>query len=78
LLSAFQLGGALACCEFSPLIDELEAALASGTNARGIEMLTRLTDLFVDGASRYSEEQIGIFDDVMARLISTIEAKGRA
>ena len=61
-----------------PLIDELEAALASGTNARGIEMLTRLTDLFVDGASRYSEEQIGIFDDVMARLVSTIEAKDRA
>jgi uncharacterized protein (DUF2336 family) len=61
-----------------PLIDELKAALASGTNARGIEMLTRLTDLFVDGASRYSEEQIGIFDDVMARLVSTIEAKDRA
>jgi uncharacterized protein (DUF2336 family) len=61
-----------------PLIDELEAALASGTNARGIEMLARLTDLFVDGASRYSEEQIGIFDDVMARLVSTIEAKDRA
>jgi uncharacterized protein (DUF2336 family) len=61
-----------------PLIDEIEAALASGTNARGIEMLTRLTDLFVDGASRYSEEQIGIFDDVMARLVSTIEAKDRA
>jgi uncharacterized protein (DUF2336 family) len=61
-----------------PLIVELEAALASGTNARGIEMLTRLTDLFVDGASRYSEEQIGIFDDVMARLVSTIEAKDRA
>jgi uncharacterized protein (DUF2336 family) len=61
-----------------PLIDEIEAALASGTNARGIEMLTRLTDLFVDGASRYSEEQIGIFDDVMARLVSTVEAKDRA
>jgi uncharacterized protein (DUF2336 family) len=61
-----------------PLIDELEAALASGTNARGIEMLTRLTNLFVDSASRYSEEQICIFDDVMARLVSTIEAKDRA
>jgi uncharacterized protein (DUF2336 family) len=41
-------------------------------------MLTRITDLFVGGATRYSEEQIGIFDDVMVRLVSTIEAKARA
>jgi uncharacterized protein (DUF2336 family) len=61
-----------------PLIDELEAALTSGTNSRRIEMLTRITDLFIGGAARYSEEQIGIFDDVMVRLISTIEAKARA
>jgi uncharacterized protein (DUF2336 family) len=61
-----------------PLIDELEAALTSGTNSRRIEMLTRITDLFVGGAARYSEEQIGVFDDVMVRLVSTIEAKARA
>jgi uncharacterized protein (DUF2336 family) len=61
-----------------PLIGELEAALTSGTNSRRIEMLTRITDLFVGGAARYSEEQIGVFDDVMVRLVSTIEAKARA
>jgi uncharacterized protein (DUF2336 family) len=61
-----------------PLIDELEAALTSGTNSRRIEMLTRITDLFVGGAARYSEEQIGVFDDVMVRLVSIIEAKARA
>ncbi len=61
-----------------PLIDELEAALSSGTNARRIEMLTRVTDLFVGGATRYSEEQIGIFDDVMVRLMSGIETKARS
>ena len=61
-----------------PLIDELEAALSSGTNTRRIEMLTRITDLFVGGAPRYSEDQIGVFDDVMVRLTSTIEAKARA
>ena len=60
------------------LLDELEAALASGTNTRRIEMLRRITDLFVDGASRYSEGQIGLFDDVMARLIAAIETKARA
>ncbi len=61
-----------------PLLDELEAALTSGTNSRRIEMLTRITDLFVGGATRYSEDQIGLFDDVMARLVHTIEAKARA
>jgi uncharacterized protein (DUF2336 family) len=61
-----------------PLIDELEAALTSGTNSRRIEMLTRITDLFVGDAARFSEEQIGVFDDVMVRLVSTIEAKARA
>jgi len=50
------------------LIDELETAVTSGTElAPGFEMLTRITDLFVGGAARYSEEQIGVFDDVMVR-----------
>ena len=61
-----------------PLLDELEAALASGRNTRRIEMLTRITDLFVGGAARFSEDQIGVFDDVMVRLVHTIEAKARA
>ena len=61
-----------------PLLDDLEAALASGNNTRRIEMLTRITDLFVGGAPRFSETQIGVFDDVMVRLVNTIEAKARA
>src|SRR6476659_1994786 len=61
-----------------PIIDELEAALASGTNARRIEMLTRITDLFVGGAPRFTEAQTGVFDDIMVRLVSAIEAKARA
>jgi uncharacterized protein (DUF2336 family) len=61
-----------------PLLDELEAALASGDINRRIDILTRLTDLFINGAERYSEDQVGVFDDVMARLVNTIEAKVRA
>jgi len=60
-----------------PLIDELEAALSAGSDARRIEMLSRITDLFIGAAERYSEDQVGVFDDVMARLVSTIEAKAR-
>jgi uncharacterized protein (DUF2336 family) len=61
-----------------PLLDELETALASGSPARGNEILTSVTDLFINGAPRFSEEQIGVFDDVMARLMAKIEAKARA
>jgi uncharacterized protein (DUF2336 family) len=61
-----------------PLLDELEDALASGNINRRIDILTRITDLFINGADRFSEDQVGIFDDVMARLVNTIEVKVRA
>jgi uncharacterized protein (DUF2336 family) len=60
------------------LIDELEAALASSDISRRIGILTRVTDLFVTGAELYSEEQVAVFDDVMARLVTAIEAEARA
>jgi len=61
-----------------PLLDELEGALASGDINRRIDILTRITDLFINGAGRYSEDQVGVFDDIMARLVNAIEAKARA
>jgi uncharacterized protein (DUF2336 family) len=61
-----------------PLLDELEAAVASGTSTRRVEILTQVTDLFVGGAPRFSDDQVGLFDDVMLRLVNTIETKARA
>ena len=61
-----------------PLLDELETALSSGSFDRRNQILTSVTDLFINGAPHFSEDQITIFDDVIARLISTIEAKARA
>ncbi len=60
------------------LIDELERALAAGTNAQRITMLARITDLFIEGANRYSAGQINLFDEVIAKLVVAIEAKARA
>jgi len=60
------------------LIDELECALAAGSNVQRITMLARITDLFVEGASCYSDGQITLFDEVIARLITAIETKARA
>lgn len=60
------------------LIDELEHALASGTHERRAAMLGRITDLFTEGASRYSESQLNLFDEVMGKLVVAIETKARA
>ena len=61
-----------------PLLDDLEAAVASGSDTRRAEMLARIADLFVNGAPHYSEDQIALFDDVMMRLLNTTEVKARA
>jgi uncharacterized protein (DUF2336 family) len=61
-----------------PLVEEFEAALASGNVARRIDILTRITDLFISGVERYSKDQIDLFDDVMTRLVRTVVAKTRA
>jgi uncharacterized protein (DUF2336 family) len=61
-----------------PLLDELETALTSRSIPRRVDILSRVTDLFVNNAANYSEEQIGVFDDVMARLVNVIETKARA
>ncbi len=61
-----------------PLINELEAALTGGTPARRHEILMRITDLFISDAPLYTEEQVGVFDEIMLRLVNTIEAKARA
>jgi uncharacterized protein (DUF2336 family) len=57
------------------LIEELERTLASGTNEQRVQALGRITDLFVASAERYSDEQIGLFDDVILRIAAKIEAK---
>ena len=60
------------------LIGELEQAIASGTAERRVASLWHVTDLFITGASRYSDEQISLFDDVITRLAAQIEVTARA
>ena len=60
-----------------PLVEEFEAALASGSVSRRIDILERITDLFISGARHYSKDQIDLFDDVMTRLVRTVVAKTR-
>src|SRR5947208_7353442 len=60
------------------LLDELQATLAHGTVARRVEALRRVTDLFLNGAVDYSDEQISLFDDVFQCLMHHIETSARA
>src|SRR6202166_500662 len=60
------------------LLDELQTTLAHGTVARRVETLRRVTDLFISGAVDYSDEQIGLFDDVFQCLTVHIETSAKA
>ncbi|CCD98588.1 DUF2336 domain-containing protein [Bradyrhizobium sp. STM 3809] len=60
------------------LLDELEDTLAHGTVARRVETLRKVTDLFVEGAADFADDQVALFDDVFACLIDHIEVSARA
>jgi uncharacterized protein (DUF2336 family) len=60
------------------LAEELEAVVASGTAARRSNILSRVTDLFVYDAARYSPDQVRLFGDVMERLARGMGAEARA
>ncbi len=60
------------------LISEVESAVASGSADKRVEVLRRITDLFMVRADQYSDEQIKVFDGVISQLVDQIEAKARA
>jgi uncharacterized protein (DUF2336 family) len=60
------------------LIGELESAIQSGSKEKRVATLRSVTDLFLSGADRFSEEQIDVFDDVLGHLIKRIESKALA
>jgi uncharacterized protein (DUF2336 family) len=60
------------------LVNELENAISHKDVVHRADTLRRLTDLFVLGATKYSGEQVALFDDVMSRLIEEVEISARA
>ena len=57
------------------LIDELEGILASKNVSRRAAILRRVTDLFVVGSGRFSEDEVELFDDVMGKLLDDIPVR---
>lgn len=60
------------------VLEELEEALSTHAIAYRAETLRRITDLFLGAAADYDEREVGLFDDVMVRLVGEIESSVRA
>jgi uncharacterized protein (DUF2336 family) len=66
------------CGENQSLLDELNAAVATGGENARRRILERIADLFAAGSRGYSSDQIALFDDVLQELAADIEVKARA
>ncbi|MGZ5867146.1 MAG: DUF2336 domain-containing protein [Xanthobacteraceae bacterium] len=52
---------------------EIETSLGPGPSKRGNTVLRSVTELFIDRAEDYSDEQVEVFDDVMQCLLGHTE-----
>jgi uncharacterized protein (DUF2336 family) len=57
------------------IVDEVEAAINIGSAEKRLETARRVTDLFLESAGSFNSEQIELFDNVLERLIKTIEMR---
>jgi uncharacterized protein (DUF2336 family) len=62
----------------SNLIDELEFVLSSSSQEHRADILRKITDMFIGGATSYSDEQLKLFDDILTRLTQEIEDSVKA
>jgi uncharacterized protein (DUF2336 family) len=60
------------------IIDEVEAAINIGSPEMRLDTVKRVTNLFLASAGSFNSEQIELFDDVLERLIKTIEIRAIA
>jgi uncharacterized protein (DUF2336 family) len=60
------------------IVDEVETAINTGSAEKRLETAKRVTDLFLASAGSFTSEQIELFDNVLERLIKTIEIRAIA
>jgi uncharacterized protein (DUF2336 family) len=60
------------------IIAEIEGTFANGSAGKQAEILRRVTDLFLAGVDKYSDEHVDLFDGVISRIAEKIETKARA
>ena len=60
------------------IIAELEDAVRGGSSEKRVSTLRQVTDLFLNGGERLSEDQIKVFDEVLCLLVNRVEGRARA
>jgi uncharacterized protein (DUF2336 family) len=60
------------------IVDEVETAINTGSAENRLETIKRVTDVFLSSAGSFNSEQIELFDNVLERLIKTIEIRAIA
>jgi len=60
------------------IVDEVKTAINTGSAENRLETIKRVTDLFLSSARSFNSEQIELFDNVLERLIKTIEIRAIA
>src|SRR5215210_3959789 len=60
------------------IVDELEAAINTGSAEKSLDTVGRVTDLFLSSAGSLNTEQLELFENVLERLIKTIEIRAIA
>lgn len=64
--------------ERKTIIEELEEAISGQAIGYRAEKLRRLSDLFLAGSSRYTDDEVAVFDDVMTHLLDEMEMSVRS
>ncbi|MHC2330827.1 DUF2336 domain-containing protein [Bradyrhizobium sp. USDA 4454] len=60
------------------IVDEVEAAIRAGSAEKCITTAKRVTSLFLASAGSFNSEQVELFDNVLERLVKTIELRALA
>ncbi|MCA6123503.1 DUF2336 domain-containing protein [Bradyrhizobium sp. WSM 1704] len=60
------------------IVDEVEAAIRAGSPEKCMATAKRVTNLFLTSAGSFNAEQIELFDNVLERLVKTIELRALA
>ncbi|NJO54639.1 MAG: DUF2336 domain-containing protein, partial [Bacteroidales bacterium] len=61
----------------APLLADLDAVLTRSTHSHRVDILRRITDLFISTEPNLNEEQAAVFDLVFQHLVTNIEAAAR-
>src|SRR6202140_3902742 len=60
------------------IVDEVETPITTGAAERCLEAIRRVKDLFLSSDRAFNGEQVELFDNVLERLIKTIEIRAIA